>query len=89
MHGLSYQFPIACENAAKPFKWGKPGKLVPIHFPQYGCFFPLDFHPVIYLIKWEMHNFPQQFPIAWENIAKTHPVSPQVVYPQHYIFYLF
>ena len=30
---LSYQFPIAWENATKPIVWGEPGKLVIILFP--------------------------------------------------------
>ena len=61
MHGFSYQFPIACKNAAKPFKWRKPGKLVSIHFPQYGCFLPLDFHPVVYLSNGKCMIFPNNF----------------------------
>ena len=58
-------------------------------FSSVWVLFPIRFPSCGIPIKWEMHDFPQQFPIAWENIAKTHPVSPQVVYPQHYIFYLF
>ena len=43
MYGFSDQFLIAWENLAKTIKWGKPGKLVPILFPQYGCFFSIRF----------------------------------------------
>ena len=67
MYGFPHQFSIALGNAAKPIKWGKSGKLVPTLFPQYGCFFSLDFHPVGYFIIWEMHGFPHQFPKAQEN----------------------
>ena len=50
MYGFFNQFPIAWENPAKTVEWAKPGKLAPILFPQYGCFFPLDSHPVVYFI---------------------------------------
>ena len=33
LHGLSHQFPKALEKSAKPIKWGRPGKLIPILFP--------------------------------------------------------
>ena len=33
-------------------------------------FFPLDSHPVVYFIMWEMHGFSHQFPIAWEKAGK-------------------
>ena len=29
-----------------------------------GAFFPLDSHPMLYFITWEMYGFPHQFPIA-------------------------
>ena len=35
-----------------------------------GAFFPLDSHPMIYFIIWEMHGFPHQFPIVQENATK-------------------
>ena len=35
----------------------EPGKLVFILSPLYGCFFPLDFHPMVYFITWEMDGF--------------------------------
>ena len=41
MHGFSHKFPTIQENATKPMAWGKSGKLIPIHFPQYECFFPI------------------------------------------------
>ena len=48
----------------KPIVCEEPGKLVLIHFPQYGCFFPIRF-------ICEIHRFPHQFPIAWENAVKS------------------
>ena len=35
-----------------------------------AAFFPLDFHPMLYCIKWEMHVSSHPFPIAWEKAAK-------------------
>ena len=35
-----------------------------------GDFFPYDFHPTVYFIIWEMHGFPNQFPIVQENATK-------------------
>ena len=32
--------------------------------------FPLDSHPIVCFITWEIHGFPHQFPIALENAAK-------------------
>ena len=32
-----------------------------------GAIFPLDSHPMVYLIICEIHGFPDQFPIVWEN----------------------
>ena len=29
-----------------------------------GAFFPLDSHPMVYFITWEMHGFLHQFPLA-------------------------
>ena len=36
-----------------------------------GAFFPLDSHSMVYFIICEIHGFPHQFPIAWENAAKS------------------
>ena len=41
------------------------------YFSQYGCFFPLDSHSMVYFIICEIHEFPLQFPIAWENAVKS------------------
>ena len=36
-----------------------------------GAFFPLDSHSMVYFIICEIHGFPHQFSIAWENLAKS------------------
>ena len=36
-----------------------------------GAFFPLDSHSMVYFIICEIHGFPQQFIIAWENAVKS------------------
>ena len=35
-----------------------------------GAFLPLDSHPMVYFIIWEMHGFPHQFLIVRENATK-------------------
>ena len=35
-----------------------------------GTFSPLDSHPMVYFIIWEMHGFPHQFLIVRENSTK-------------------
>ena len=36
-----------------------------------GAFFSLDSHSMVYFIICEIHEFPVQFPIAWENGMKS------------------
>ena len=36
-----------------------------------GVFFPLDSHSMVYFTICEIHGFPLQFPIAWENAGKS------------------
>ena len=36
-----------------------------------GVFFPLDSNSVVDFIICEIRGFPHQFPIAWENTAKS------------------
>ena len=36
-----------------------------------GVFFPLDSNSVVDFIICEIRGFPHQFPIAWENAAKS------------------
>ena len=70
----------------KPTVCGEPGKLVFILFPQYGCFFPLDSHSVVYFKICEIHGFPHQFPVAWENAVTSIELGePRKLVP---IFYL-
>ena len=35
-----------------------------------GAFFPLDSHPMVYFVICEIHGFPHQYLIAWENGTK-------------------
>ena len=35
-----------------------------------SAFPPLDSHPMVYFIIWEMHGFSHQFPKLWENATK-------------------
>ena len=35
-----------------------------------GTFFPSNSCPMVYFIIWEMHGFPHQFSIDWENATK-------------------
>ena len=71
MHVFSHQFPILREKTAKPIEWGKPRKLVFILFPQYGRFFPLDSHPMVYFIAWKMYGFFHQIFHSIRNVSKT------------------
>ena len=36
-----------------------------------SAIFPLESHPAVYSIICEIHEFPHQYPIAWENAAKS------------------
>ena len=53
------------------------GKSVENWYPYFsqsiGGSLPSDDHPVICFIAWEMHDFFNQFFIAWENSAKSIP----------------
>ena len=59
------------ENPRKPIVCGEPGKLILILFPQHGCFFPLDSHPMLYFIIFKIHGIPHQLSRAWENAVKS------------------
>ena len=79
---VSWKYPI------KPIACGEPGKLVLILFPQYGCFFPLDSHSMIYFVICEIHGFPLQFPIASENAVKSIALGePRKLVPIFSLFY--
>ena len=58
------------------------GNWLPYFFHKIGEFFSLDFHPVVYFLIWEMHDFSHQFlialertgtPIEWEKPRKLVP----------------
>ena len=59
------------ENPTKPIVCGELENLYSYFSHSMGAFFPLDSHPVVYFIICEMHGFPRQFPITWENAAKS------------------
>ena len=40
---IPHKFPTVQENATKPMVWGKSGKQILILFPEYECFFPIQF----------------------------------------------
>lgn len=61
MHGFSYQYPIASENAAKPMLRGQSGKLVSIRSPKVWV---LSWYLMVYFIPWQMHGYSHQYPIA-------------------------
>ena len=53
-----------------------------------GDFFPLDSHLMVYFIIWEMHGFPHQFRIEWENVTK--PIASKlllIIFPQYGCFF--
>ena len=89
MHGILHRFPIAWETAAKSMELRKPGKLVPTFSPKYGYFSSIRF--ASYGKLYHMGNawlFPS-VSNSTGKCSKIHPVSPQVVFPQYYYFYLF
>ena len=59
------------ENPTKPIVCGELKNLYSYFSHSMGAFFPLDSHPMVYFIICEMHGFPRQFPITWENAAKS------------------
>ena len=67
---FSHQFPIAWEKAAKPIKWRKPEKLVPIQFQWYSCFF--HWIPILwYTFSYgKLMGFSHQFSIVQKNARK-------------------
>ena len=75
MHGFPHQFPTLQENATKPIVWEETGKLVLILFPQCGCFFPLDSHPMVYFIAWKMHGFSHQISNSIRKVSRTHQMG--------------
>ena len=55
MHGFPHQFLIIQENPTKRIVLGEP----------------VDSHPMVYFIKWEMHAFSHQFSIVWEKAGRS------------------
>lgn len=62
-HGFSHEFYIIRENVTKPIILGGPGKLVPIIFPYYGCFFSYSI-PILWYtsLRGKYMDFPISFP---------------------------
>ena len=60
--GNILQNPLYVENLVNWYSYFSHGM---------GAFFPLDSYSMIYFIICEIHGFPLQFPIAWENAAKS------------------
>ena len=56
-----------------------------------SAFFPLDSHPMVYLIIWKMHGFTHQFSIAWENAVKSIELEELVklvpIFPSTYLYF--
>ena len=71
VHGFPHKFSTVRENATKPMVWGKSGKLILYFSHSVGAFFPLDSHPMVYFIIWQMHGFPHQFSKLRENAKKS------------------
>ena len=62
MHGFPHKFTTVRENATKIMVWRKPGKLILVLFPQYGCFFPSDSLPMVYFSIGKCMRFLSNFP---------------------------
>ena len=46
------------------------GNWYPYFSRSMSAFSPYDSHPTVYFSIWEMHGFPHQFLILWENATK-------------------
>ena len=68
---FSSNFPQHQKNEQNPSNGKSLGNQFPYFFHKMGVFFfPLDSHPVVYFIIWEMQGFSQQVSIAWEKRGK-------------------
>ena len=88
-HASPHQFPIAQENAVKSTGLREASKLVPTLSTKYRQFYSIRFPS--YGILYHMVNA-QLFPSISHSMGKcrkAHPVSFQVVFPQHYFFRFF
>ena len=83
MHGFSHQKGRKAHRMGKAWKIGS-GEILqnPSYVEKLGnwysyfshsmcAFFPLDSHPLVHFIICEIHGFPHQFPMTWENAAKS------------------
>ena len=59
------------EYPTNPSYGENPGNWYSYFSHSMGAFFPLDSHPMVYVIICQMHGFPHQFPITWENSGKS------------------
>ena len=69
-------FPSISHSIGKHSKMhpvGTAWKLVSKLSQSMGGFLPLDSHPVVSFMAWKMHDFFNQFLLAWENAAKPTP----------------
>ena len=72
MHGFSHLISHSIRKMSKTHRMGKAWEISSHIFSIKWVFFffPLDSHPVVYFIIWEMHGFSQQVSIAWEKRGK-------------------
>ena len=57
-------------------------------FPIVWLLFPLDSHSMVYFIICEIHGFPHQFPVAWENAVTSIELGePRKLVPIFYLTY--
>ena len=54
---------------------GKAWEIGTITFPIICIFFPLDSHPVVYFIIWEMHVFPPSISHSTVKLNKTYRIE--------------
>ena len=70
MHEFSHQIFYSIRKLSETHWIGKAWEIDSHTFSIKWGFFPLDSHPVVYFIMWEMHGFSHQFPIAREKAGK-------------------
>ena len=71
MHGFSHQISHSITKISETHRMGKPWEIGShTFFIKWVSFFPLDSHPMLYFMIWEMHGFSHQSPTAWENAGK-------------------
>ena len=70
IHLFSHQFPLSWERQQNPSNGKSQGSWFHHFFLSMNAFFPLDSHPMVYFIVWEIRQFLHQFPMVRENAAK-------------------